>query len=147
MRITRLKTLAVAAILLALGAGVAPAHSEEGDDSSGFWDVEESEKSATTEANPGDSSCVPCANGDRESNPQDSVAVHRNDEDSDPETWGDEDWDDDDWTGGDLEPIEWDSEEAFFDRCHGIVSCTFTVAGELISLPFRILGVVFQIIF
>ena len=26
------------------------------------------------------------------------------------------------------------------DRCHGIVSCTFVVVGEVIALPFRILG-------
>ncbi len=31
--------------------------------------------------------------------------------------------------------------------CDGIVSCTFSAAGQVIALPFRILGLVFDVIF
>ena len=32
------------------------------------------------------------------------------------------------------------------DRCHGVLSCTFTIVGEVISLPFRIVGAAFDVI-
>ena len=32
------------------------------------------------------------------------------------------------------------------DRCHGLVSCTFTVVGEVIALPFRIVGAAFSVV-
>lgn len=32
------------------------------------------------------------------------------------------------------------------DRCHGVISCTFTVVGEVIALPFRIVGAAFDVI-
>lgn len=32
-------------------------------------------------------------------------------------------------------------------QCHGILSCSFYVAGEVISLPFRALGAVLDILF
>ena len=125
MRKSRLTTLAVAAILLAVGVGAAAA--ESGDDSSGFWEVGEHEECAATEANPSDSGEAPRATSGRESDARDS----------DTDEWSDEDW----------EPVEWESDEGFFDRCHGVVSCTFTLVGEMIALPFRILGGVFRFIF
>jgi len=125
MRKSRLTTLAVAAILLAVGVGAAAA--ESGDDSSGFWEVGEHEERAATEANPSDSGEAPRATSGRESDARDSDA--------------------DEWSDEDSEPVEWESDEGFFDRCHGVVSCTFTLVGEMIALPFRILGGVFRFIF
>ncbi len=145
MRKARLTTLAVAAILLGIGAGVTPA--ESGDDSSGLWGVGETEESAATEANPSDSSEVPRATSGRESGARHSEAGGRNDEDSDADEWGDDGREDEDWTDEDSEPVEWESDESFSDRCHGVVSCTFTLVGEVIALPFRILGGVFRFIF
>ncbi len=135
MRKSRLTTLAVAAILLAVGVGAAAA--ESGDDSSGFWEVGEHEECAATEANPSDSGEAPRATSGRESDARDSDTDEWSDEDSDADEWSDEDW----------EPVEWESDEGFFDRCHGVVSCTFTLVGEVIALPFRILGGVFRFIF
>ncbi len=43
--------------------------------------------------------------------------------------------------------VEWERDEDFFDRCHGIVTCTFTIVGEVVALPFRILGGVFRFIY
>ena len=40
------------------------------------------------------------------------------------------------------EKPEWDHH-----GCDGIVSCSFSVLGEVIALPFRILGVVLDVIF
>ena len=33
------------------------------------------------------------------------------------------------------------------DGCHGVISCTFVVAGEVISLPFRVVGAAFEVVF
>ena len=135
MRKARLTTLAVAAILLAIGAGVAPA--ESGDDSSGLWEEGETEENAATEANPSASSETPRATSGRESDVRNSYA----------DEWGDDGREDEDWTDEDSEPVERASDEGFSDRCHGVVSCTFTLVGEVIHLPFRILGGVLRFIF
>ena len=33
------------------------------------------------------------------------------------------------------------------DNCHGLFSCTFVVAGEVVALPFRIVGAAFDVVF
>ncbi len=32
------------------------------------------------------------------------------------------------------------------DRCHGVISCTFVVVGEVIALPFKIVGAAFDVV-
>lgn len=115
MRKARVAMLAVAAILLAIGVGVAPAASGNG--SSDPWEVGEGEINAVTETSPGDSFEARDASSGRES----------------------------DVSGSEFDESE--GVENFADRCHGIVSCMFTLTGEVITLPFRILGGVFRFIF
>ena len=125
MRKARAAMLAVAAILLAIGVGVAPAASGNG--SSDPWEVGEGEIKAVTETSPGDSFEARAASSGRESDVPGS----------DVECWRHED----------SEFDESEGVEHFADRCHGIVSCMFTLTGEVITLPFRILGGVFRFIF
>ena len=135
MRKARFTTLAIAAILLALGAGgVAPA--ESSDDSSGLREVGETAESAATEAN---SSASPEA-------PRDGDQSVDWDSEADDE-WGDAGWKDEDQTDEDSDPFEWESDKSFSDRCHGIVSCSFTLVGKVIALPFRILRGVLRFVF
>ena len=32
-------------------------------------------------------------------------------------------------------------------HCHGLFSCTFVVVGEVVALPFRIVGAAFEVVF
>ena len=74
------------------------------------------------------------------------AGIERDAQDSD-DAWGDAEREDDEWADEDSEGDESDTEESFSDRCHGVVSCTFTLAGEAIALPFRILHGVFRFVF
>ena len=150
MRRARLTTQAVAAIflatVLAIGVGVTPAGSG-GDSSGGPWDVGETEESAVAEANPSDPSEAYRATSGRVIGDQDSGTEGWNEAESDADEWGDDGWEDEDWTDEESEPVEGESDESFSDRCHGVVSCTFMIVGEVIALPFRILDGAFRIIF
>ena len=123
------------------------ATAESENDSSSFWELEETKESAGAEANPSDSFEAPCATSERENDARDSDAKGWNDEGSHADECGDAGREGEDWTNEDSQPVEWESDEDFFDRCHGVVTCTFTLAGEVVALPFRILGGVFRFIF
>ena len=148
------RALALAGCSALLGAGAVLA--EVRDDDSGFWEIEEPDDPAAAEGrapDPPDEESRPVPWDGPSCDPPPPVpaaamAPAPPEPDGPPaeEAWDDEEWDDDaEWESVEWESSSWESD--WTDDCHGLVSCSFTLVGEVVALPFRVLGGVFRFVF
>lgn len=144
MRRAHFTTRAVAAILLAVGAGVALAGGD--DDPWSGSEVSKTEVSKTEVSETEVSIATDAASSEASETSHSADGIAPGVQDSGDE-WGDAERQGDEWADEDWEGDEPDTEESFSDRCHGVVSCSFTLAGEAIALPFHILHGVFRFVF